>query len=58
VGAVQNVLFDHLFDSTLHIKDAKILWDNLNVTYGASDATVSCTSWRAFMITRWLETDL
>jgi len=38
VGAVQNVLSDHLFDSTLHIKDAKTLWDHLNGTYGASDA--------------------
>ena len=39
VGAVQNVLSDHLFDSTLHIKDAKTLWDHLNATYGASDAS-------------------
>ena len=38
MGAVQNVLSDHLFDSTLHIKDAKTLWDHLNATYGASDA--------------------
>jgi hypothetical protein len=49
VGAMRNVLSDHLFDSTLHIKDAKTLWD-LNATYGASDA--GCTSWRDFMITR------
>ena len=38
MGAVQNVLSDHLFDSTLLIKDAKTLWDHLNATYGASDA--------------------
>ena len=43
VGAIQNVLSDHLFDSTLHIKDVKTLW---------------CTSWRAFMTTRWLLIDL
>jgi hypothetical protein len=38
VGAVRNVLSDHLFDSMIHIKDAKALWDHLNATYGASDA--------------------
>jgi hypothetical protein len=38
VGAVRNVLSDHLFDSMMHIKDAKALWDHLNVTYAASDA--------------------
>jgi predicted DNA-binding protein (UPF0251 family) len=38
VGAVRNVLSDHLFDSMMHIKDAKVLWDHLNATYGASDA--------------------
>jgi hypothetical protein len=38
VGAVRNVLLDHLFDSMMHIKDAKTLWDHLNATYGASDA--------------------
>ena len=37
VGAVLNVLSDHLFNSTLHIKDAKTLWNHLNATYGASD---------------------
>ena len=35
---MQNVLSDHLFDSTLLIKDAKTLWDHLIATYGASDA--------------------
>ena len=35
---MRNVLSDHLFDSNLHIKDAKTLWDHLNGTYGASDA--------------------
>jgi hypothetical protein len=38
VGAVRNVLSDHLFDSMMHIRDAKLLWDHLNATYGASDA--------------------
>jgi hypothetical protein len=38
VGAVRNVLSDHLFDSMMHIRDAKALWDHLNTTYGASDA--------------------
>jgi hypothetical protein len=38
VGAVRNVLLDHLFDSMMHIKDAMALWDHLNATYGASDA--------------------
>jgi hypothetical protein len=28
---------DHLFDSMMHIQDAKALWDHLNTTYGASD---------------------
>ena len=37
VGAMYNVLSDHLLDSTLHIKDAKTLQDHLNATYGASD---------------------
>jgi hypothetical protein len=32
------MLSDHLFDSTLHMTDAKTLWDCLNATYGASDA--------------------
>ena len=35
---MQNVLSDHLFDSTLLIKDAKTLWDHLNAIYGALDA--------------------
>jgi hypothetical protein len=38
VGAVRNVLSDHLFDSMMHIRDAKAVWDHLNNTYGASDA--------------------
>ena len=38
MGVESNVPSDHLFDSTLHIKDAKTLWDHLNATYGASDA--------------------
>jgi hypothetical protein len=38
VGAVRNVFSDHLFDSMMHIKDAKALWDHLNATYDASDA--------------------
>jgi hypothetical protein len=37
VGAVRNVLSDHLFDLMMHIKDAKAMWDHLNATYGASD---------------------
>jgi hypothetical protein len=35
---MRNVLSDHLFDSMMHIKDTKALWDHLNATYGASDA--------------------
>jgi hypothetical protein len=38
VGAMHNVLSNHLFDSTLHMTDAKTPWDYLNATYGASDA--------------------
>jgi hypothetical protein len=38
VGAVRNVLSTHLFDSMMHIRDAKAMWDHLNTTYGASDA--------------------
>jgi len=38
VGAVRNVLSTHLFDSMMHIRDAKAMWDHLNATYGASDA--------------------
>ena len=38
VGVVQNVLADHIFDTILHIKDAKTLWDYLAATFGASDA--------------------
>jgi hypothetical protein len=37
MGAVRNVLLDHLFDSMMHIKDTKDLWDHLNATYGALD---------------------
>jgi transposase-like protein len=37
VGAVRNVLSDHLFDSMMHIKDTKAMWDHLNATYGALD---------------------
>jgi hypothetical protein len=37
MGAVHNVLSYHLFDSTLHMTDAKTLWDYLDATYGASD---------------------
>ena len=57
VGAMHNVLSDHLFDSTLHMTDAKTPWDYLNATYGASDAGKELTSWRAFMTTRWLLTN-
>jgi hypothetical protein len=32
------VFSDYLFDSMMHIKDAKAMWDHLNATYGASDA--------------------
>ena len=32
------MLSDHLFDSMMHIRDAKAMWDHLNDTYGASDA--------------------
>jgi hypothetical protein len=32
------MLSNHLFDSMMHIKYAKTLWDHLNATYGASDA--------------------
>jgi hypothetical protein len=35
---MHNVLSDHLFDSMMHIKDAKALCHHLNATYGASDA--------------------
>jgi hypothetical protein len=38
VGAVHNVLSDHLFNLMMYIKDAKALWDHLNAKYGASDA--------------------
>jgi hypothetical protein len=38
VGAVRNVLSDHLFDSMMHIKNTKALWDYLNAIYAASDA--------------------
>jgi hypothetical protein len=38
VGAMCNVFSDHLFDSMMHIRDAKAMWDHLNNTYGASDA--------------------
>jgi hypothetical protein len=32
VGAVRNVLLDYLFDSMMHLRDAKALWDHLNAT--------------------------
>jgi hypothetical protein len=38
VGAMRNVLSDHLFDSMMHTRDTKALWDYLNTTYGVSDA--------------------
>jgi hypothetical protein len=38
VGAVRDVLLDHLFDSMMHIRDAKAMWDHLNATYSASYA--------------------
>jgi hypothetical protein len=38
VGAVRNVLLDYLFDSVMHLRDTKALWDHMNATYGASDA--------------------
>ena len=37
VGAMHNVLYDHLFDM-VHMKYAKTFWDYLNGTYGALDA--------------------
>jgi hypothetical protein len=37
VGAVHNMLSDHLFYSMMYIKDAKVIWNHLNATYGASD---------------------
>jgi hypothetical protein len=38
VGVVRNMLSDYLFDSMMHLRDAKALWDHRNATYGASDA--------------------
>jgi hypothetical protein len=38
LGAVRNVLADHIYDAVMHYRDAKLLWDYLNATYGASDA--------------------
>jgi hypothetical protein len=38
VRAMHNMWSDHLFDSTLHMTNAKTLWDYLNATCGASDA--------------------
>ena len=38
LGAVRNVLSDHIYDAVMHYSDAKLLWDYLNATYGASDA--------------------
>jgi hypothetical protein len=35
---VHNVLSNHLFDSMMHIRDAKALCDHLTTTYGAPDA--------------------
>jgi hypothetical protein len=39
MGAVHNVLSNLQFDLTLHMTNAKTLWDHLNATYGASDAS-------------------
>jgi hypothetical protein len=38
VAIVCNVLSNHLFDSIMHIRDIKAMWDHLNATYGTSDA--------------------
>lgn len=38
VGAVLNVLVDHLIDVPLHITHVKILCDHLKATYGALNA--------------------
>jgi hypothetical protein len=54
VGVMQNVLADHLLDLVLHIKDAKMLWDHLNSTYGASDAGSELYIMESFHDTRWL----
>jgi hypothetical protein len=56
VGAVRNVLLDYLFDSMMHIKDAKALWDHLNIPMMLQIQAKSCISWRALMTTRWLLT--
>jgi hypothetical protein len=55
VGCVISVLHDRLVDVYMHITDAKELWDALVAKYDATDAgnEQPCTSWRAFMTTRW-----
>ena len=32
------MLSDHIYDAVMHYRDAKVLWDYLNTTYGASYA--------------------
>ena len=55
VRCVINVLADRLVDVYMHIIDAKELLDALVAKYDATDAGSEqpCTSWRAFMTTRW-----
>jgi hypothetical protein len=57
VGAVRNVLLDYLFDSMMHLRDTKALWDHLNATYDTSDAGKELYTMRALMTTRWLLTN-
>jgi hypothetical protein len=54
---MRNVLLDHLFDSMMHIKDVKAMWDHLNATCGASDAGKELYTWSALMTIRWLLTN-
>jgi hypothetical protein len=48
IGVVRNVLSDHLFDSMMHIRDTKAMWDHLNATYGASDAGKELYTMKSF----------
>jgi hypothetical protein len=53
-GAVLSALVDRMVDANIQHTDGKQLWDALTISMVHQMLAVTCISWRAFMIIRWL----
>ena len=53
-GAILSALVDRLVDANMQYTDGKQLWMHLLLSMVHQMLAVTCISWRAFMIIRWL----